>query len=154
MSRNRTPTSGTTAESRPGDVDAVTPILLASSVPLHPRLAELLRRMQRAERTARGSQRRPTFRLMREFLSAAVQLGVPLDQLGECLGVNGPGLRTRIQDADGLLDGALIEQLTDLAPSEIDELSEVALTPNPSEPGRYRVIDVVRALIHMPPDGG
>ena len=121
--------------------------------PLHPRLAEMLRRIHKAEKTATGDQRRPTFRLMREVLTASIHLGVAAKLLAECLGTSAQSVRNRVSDPDAMMGRELISQLTDLTPEELDVLSHGELTRNqPSAVTAYRTIDVVRALVSIPPD--
>jgi hypothetical protein len=129
-----------------------TPILGAlTQQPLHPRLAEVLRRIQAAEKTATGAQRRPTFRLMREVLSAAIELGVPAKQLAECLGSNTNSLRNRAHGPDGTMSPELIRRLTDLTPDELDRASDGALNRDRAigTDGAFRTADVVRALLSI-----
>jgi hypothetical protein len=121
--------------------------------PLHPRLAELLRRIQEAERTAVGDRRRPTFRLMREVLSAAMRVGVPVALLAECLGTRSDSVRDRAQGTDGVMDAELIKRLTDLDPEQLDADSLGELTrhrPDDTDLVTFPTIDVVRALLKTP----
>jgi hypothetical protein len=123
---------------------------------LHPRLEALLHRVQEAERTAVGDQRRPTFRLMRELLAASVRLGVPTQQLAECLGVRRDAVRNRAGGLDGKMSAELIHQLTDLTPAQLDrfsrgELSRARAHPDPADQApAYLTTDVVRALLKTP----
>lgn len=127
------------------------PILGAlTQQPLHPRLAVVLRRIQAAEQTATGAQRRPTFRLMREVLSAAIELGVPAKQLADCLGSNTSAVRNRAHGPDGTMGPELIRRLTDLTTAELDRLSHGELNRDrPTGTGAYRTADVVRALVSI-----
>jgi hypothetical protein len=132
---------------------AALPAVLGRS--LHPRLGEVLRRVQLAERTAVGQYRRPTFRLMRQVLGASVRLGVPIQQLAECLGSSRESVRNRAQIDGDFLTPDLIEQLTDLTPAELDRCSGGELTKLASptvKEGRdtYRTTDVIRALLSTP----
>lgn len=123
-------------------------------LPLNPRLAALLIRVQSAERTAVGPQRRPTFRLMRELLTACVRVGVPAQLLADCLGTSLGSVRSRASSPEGLMSAAQIRQLTDLTPRHLDRLSNGALTAcggrRAHAEGVYRTIDVVRALLRTP----
>ena len=119
---------------------------------LHPGLRALLLRVQAAERAAVGVHRRPTFRLMRELLGASVRLGVPAQQLAECLGTSRESVRNRATGLDGRMSAELIRQLIDLTPAELDDLSGGELTRHagPSDPPAYLTLDVVRALLSAP----
>lgn len=123
---------------------------------LHPRLEAVLHRVQEAERTAVGNQRRPTFRLMRELLGASVQLGVPIAQLADCLGSSRNSVRNRVSGCDDPMSAELIRQLTGLTPAQLDRLSggELTRAGKPSkaagQASAYLTIDVVRALLATP----
>jgi hypothetical protein len=125
---------------------------------LHPRLQALLHRVQAAERTAVGPQRRPTFRLMREVLAASVRLGVPIHLLAECLDKSRESVRNRASGLDGTITPELIKQLTDLTPAQLDRLSRGELTRHAdqadrahhADPVEYLTTDVVRALLNTP----
>ena len=123
---------------------------------LHPRLKALLQRVQEAERTAVGNQRRATFRLMRELLSASVRLGVPTQQLAECLGRSRESVRNRASGRDGRITPELIRQLTGLTPAQLNQLSRGELDRlrehnDPADQASpYLTTDVVRALLKTP----
>lgn len=119
---------------------------------LHPRLQDLLLRVQAAERTAVGAHRRPTFRLMRELLGASMRLGVPTQLLAECLGSSRDSVRNRASGRDGTISAELIKELTGLTPAQLDHLSGGELTRHAQQAdGRgYATPDVVRALLSTP----
>ncbi len=127
---------------------------LGSSSELHPRLGDVLLRVQTAERTAAGPDRRPTFRLMRELLGAALSLGVPARALSDCLGTSPASVVTRARSSEGLaLSGQLVEQLCDLTPSELSSLSAVPLVVVDGAPEtgeHYRTVDFVRTVLALP----
>lgn len=117
---------------------------------LHPRLAEVLRRVQAAERNAVGRDRRPTFRLMRELLGAAVSLGVSTHALSRCLGTTPGAVSVRARSSVGMtIPDYLVVQLTDLTPNQLDSISQHHLAA--SHGGRHpSAVDLVRALLAMP----
>ena len=120
---------------------------------LHPRLEALLQRVQTAERIATGADRRPTFRLMREILGASVRLGVPGAPLAQCLGTSRESLRKRANGPDGSITAELIQQLTDLTPDQLNDLSDGDLTRDhdPAEAaGVYPTTIFIRALLNTP----
>lgn len=122
---------------------------------LHPRLADMLQRVRAAELTATGPDRRVTFRLTRELLSAASRLGIPTHQLADCLGCTPSAISSRTTRHDGLMPPELLRQLTDLTPNELDTLSGGELTRHHdrSTPDHsYPTTDVIRALICTPPN--
>lgn len=135
---------------------AVGPLPLGEERDLHPRLRALLHRVQAAEVTAVGAHRRPTLRLMREVLGAAVRLGIPIDLLAECLDRSRSSVRNRASGSDGTLTAELIKELTDLTPPQLNRLSKGALTRHadpanhPTGQPTYLTIDVVRALLQTP----
>lgn len=121
--------------------------------PLHPRLADLLTRLAILEQTATGSLLRPTYRLTRQVLGTSVELGVPVEQLADCLGRRRASIGTRVQATPGTISRGLIRELTGMTPEELDRLSGGALTglaqgDNADE--HYPVADFVRALLHTP----
>lgn len=120
---------------------------------LHPGLELVLRRVQEAERSAVGAQRRPTFRLMREILGAAIRLGVPAQLLADCLGTSRQSVRNRASGLDGTLSAELIQRLTDLSPAQLDRLSGGELTRHTQRADQraHATTDVVRALLGTPP---
>lgn len=120
---------------------------------LHPRLADLLCRLQAAERGATGSDRRPTFRLMRDVLGAALALGVPARVLADCLGTTPGSVRNRAGRLDALVPAALVTELTGLTPSRLDRLSGGRLSDGPHGPDPspgYPTSVLVRALVSTP----
>lgn len=120
---------------------------------LHPRLEALLRSVQTAERSAIGQHRRPTFRLLRELLGAAVHLGVPGQVLADCLGTSVGAVRSRANAAEGSMTAELVQRLTGLTAQELDQLSGGQLSDaagSSTGPGSYRTVDVVRALLRTP----
>lgn len=127
-------------------------MLWIDSQGLHPGLSALLLRVQAAERTAVGAQRRPTFRLMRELLGASMRLGVPAQLLAECLGTSRASVRNRATGRDGPMSAELIRQLTDLTPVQLDQLSGGELTRHAAAPDdpTYLTLDVIRALLNTP----
>jgi hypothetical protein len=129
--------------------------LLRTEPELHPRLAAVLQRVHTAELTARGPQRRPTFRLMRELLGASVRLGIPPHLLAASIGSTPGAVRNRLSGVDGTLSPQQIQQLTDLTAQELERRSGANLATHP-EPAAatplYRTIDVIGALISTPPE--
>jgi hypothetical protein len=93
---------------------------------------------------------------MRELLAASVRLGVPTQQLAECLGVRRDAVRNRAGGLDGKMSAELIHQLTDLTPAQLDrfsrgELSRARAHPDPADQApAYLTTDVVRALLKTP----
>jgi hypothetical protein len=123
---------------------------------LHPRLETLLRRVHAAERVAAGAHRRPTFRLMRELLGAAVGLGVPVRLLAECLGTSRGAVSVRASAYDGTIPAELVRQLTDLSPAELDHLSDGELTCRGGRVGDevFSTTDVIAAVLKTPRQTG
>jgi hypothetical protein len=121
---------------------------------LHPGLSAMLQRAHADEVAARGAQRRPAFRLVRELLGACLTLGIPVDLLADCLGITQSSLRTRISRNDGLLTGAQVLHLTGHSP---ESLAAAAGMPLPRQDGlvlataMYRTADVVRAVLASEP---
>lgn len=134
-------------------------LALGSTRELHPRLCDVLLRVQTAERTAAGPDRRPTFRLMRELLGAALSLGVTARALSDCLGTSPASVVTRARSSEGLtLSAQLVEQLCDLTPAELSSLSAVPLTTvddTPETGEHYSTTDFVRTVLalHRAPFG-
>jgi hypothetical protein len=123
---------------------------------LPPGLADLLHRVQQAERTARGAQRRPTFRFMRDVLGASIHLGVPVRLLAECLGTTPGSVRNRASRLDGLVAADLATELTGLTPAQLDRLSGGARSVARRGSGAlgYPTIDLVRAVMCAPARNG
>jgi hypothetical protein len=118
---------------------------------LHPRLADLLQRLQVAERAAVGERRRPTFRLMRDVLGSALALGVPVRLLSDCLGTTPGSVRNRACRLDAVVAPALMTELTGLTPARLDRLSGGLLSAAPAQrPVGYPTSTVVRALLATP----
>jgi len=118
---------------------------------LHPRLADLLRRLQHAERTATGEQRRPTFRLMRDVLGAAIAAGVPVRLLADCLGTTPGSVRNRAGRHDAVVSPTLVAELTGLTPARLDRLSGGRLAQARSEAAAgYPTGALVQALLATP----
>ncbi|WP_426247537.1 hypothetical protein [Nocardioides sp. LHG3406-4] len=108
--------------------------------------------MQAAEQAAVGEQRRPTFRLTRQVLTACVQLGVSITALAHFLGVSSGSVRGRAHDPEGTMPAALVEELTGLAPAQLDQLSDGQLTARGAadQAAVYPTNDVIRALLATP----
>jgi hypothetical protein len=90
---------------------------------------------------------------MRSVLGASVALGVPLRLLADCLGTRPDSVRNRAGRPAGIVTSDLILALTDLTPTELDQLSGGALSrAERTLPASFQTIDLVRALISTPFD--
>lgn len=137
----------------------VAPLLSRTSTELHPRLADVLLRVRAAERTASGPDRRPTFRLMRELLGAAIALGVPARALAECLDTSPASVIARARSsAEVAIPGELVQRLSDLTPAQLSSLSAYPLTALAVVPGlpgadggeHYSTVAFVRTVLALP----
>jgi hypothetical protein len=86
---------------------------------------------------------------MRELLSASVRLGVPAQLLAECLGTSRQAVRNRASSLDGAITPELLQQLTDLTPTQLDSLSGGELTRSGrlTNQGTHSTTDVIRAVL-------
>jgi hypothetical protein len=112
-------------------------------------VANLLQRALAAERIASGPQRRPAYRVTRELLGGALEVGYsPLD-LSVCLGISAASIRTRISTGGWLATSTLAE-LADIGAEQIQHWRSEGLLPNersaPSGESYFAAADVIWAL--------
>jgi hypothetical protein len=115
---------------------------------LHPELVAVLHRLQAAERTAVGADRRVAFRLTRAVLGAAHASGVTFDQLADALSVSASSVRTRVSRTEVVISAWGVEELTGFTPAELGVQPVDPIAPGATGDG-YRVSDIVRVLLAM-----